>query len=679
MDESKTKSELIAELQSLRTRVSELEESEKRLKESESTYSQILDATQDLILVKGERSKIRYANEAFRQFYGMNMEELRGIVDAPFNAPEYTQQYMMDDALVYNTGKNVVIPEEPVTRHDGKVFIFNTIKSPIFSTAGTVALTVGVSRDITESKAAQEALQQRAQELMHLNERLTESSRLLALAADVGSALTSADSITEMLSSCTEAIRDRLDVAQATIWTFEPEEAILQLSANSGGIRGGVAIPQRVALGEGIVGQIAAGGRSVVTCLSSPELETIAVVGHPLMVNDGLLGVLCVYAVQSPGHAVLTALSGVVNGIALGIHKKRAEKSLRENEKLFRQIAENIQDICWVAEPDFERFLYISPAYEKVFGRPCLELMQDPKSFLSAITDEDRGRCLAAMNEASASQREMDFEFSIENASGLNRWIWARTFPVHDEFGNTIRMCGVAHDITERKEVERRVSQFYSMVSHELRTPLTSIRAALGLIEGGHSDDSETQELVEIARSESDRLIRLINDILDIKKIESNRIELRLETLSCSEVVNATVAIMRGIAKESGVRIGVDVDRDCACLGDRDRVIQVLTNLISNAVKFSPTGSEVTVAVKESSRGKVLFRISDQGPGIPQDKQDRLFGAFQQIDSSDSRAKGGSGLGLFISKAIVERHRGEIGFETSLGKGSTFWFELSAS
>ena len=679
-DERKTKTELIAELQTLRARVSELEDSERRLKESESTYSQILDATQDLVLVKGEHSKILYANKAFQDFYGMNMEQLRGIIDAPFNAPEYTQQYMIDDAAVYRTGKNVDIPEEPVTRHDGQVFIFNTIKSPIFSTAGAVAMTVGVSRDITERKQAKEALEQRALELTLVNQKLTESSRLLALAADVGSALTGTDTINEMLDSCTQAIRERLEVAQATVWTLNPEENILELAASFGGVRGGSPIQPRIEIGQGVIGQIAMTRKAVTTCESGQTMETIALVGHPLMVNERLVGVLCVYAVQDPGEATLTALSGVVDSIALGIDKKRSEKSLRENEKLFRQIAENIRDIFWVAEPDSGRFLYISPAYEKVFGRSCSELMNEPWSFLASIKDEDRERCTKAMQEASTTHKETDFEFCAENGTGTSRWIWARSFPVNDEFGTTIRMCGVAHDITERKEVERRVSQFYSMVSHELRTPLTSIRAALGLIEGGHAgDDAETKELVEIARSESDRLIRLINDILDIKKIESNRIELKLETLSCSELVNATVAIMRGIAKESGVGLRVDMERSCSCVADRDRVIQVLTNLISNAVKFSPSGSEVTIAVRDSGKGTVMFRVSDQGPGIPADKQDRLFGAFQQIDSSDSRAKGGSGLGLFISKAIIERHKGEIGFETSDGHGSTFWFELAGA
>jgi len=233
-------------------------------------------------------------------------------------------------------------------------------------------------------------------------------------------------------------------------------------------------------------------------------------------------------------------------------------------------------------------------------------------------------------------------------------------------------------DISEKKEVEKRVSEFYSTVSHELRTPLTSIRASLGLLEGGLAGELSEKgaKLVVIARSECERLIRLINDILDIRKIEAGKLELNLQRLKVSKIVERAVEATAGMALQFAVHVRSDIDAsDDECTGDQDRLIQVVTNLISNAIKFSPTGGEVTVGVA-TAENTVCFSVADHGPGIPKELRPKLFGQFQQLDSSDSRSRGGTGLGLAISKAIVESHGGRIDVESVPGEGSKFFFTL---
>ena len=253
--------------------------------------------------------------------------------------------------------------------------------------------------------------------------------------------------------------------------------------------------------------------------------------------------------------------------------------------------------------------------------------------------------------------------------------------PVLDRSGKIQMLIPEARNITETKEAERRVSEFYSTVSHELRTPLTSIRGSLGLIEGGLTGEvnETTIKMVVIARSESDRLIRLINDILDLQKIEAGMVELKNVNVEASTLVSRTLENIQGMANTLEVRLSSQIETTGLIYCDPDRIVQVLTNLISNAMKFSPANALVLVKLTQAKNNSFRFSVVDNGPGIPPEQAHKLFARFQQLDQSDSRQKGGTGLGLAITKAIVEEHKGRISVDSELGKGSTFWFELPAS
>jgi signal transduction histidine kinase/ActR/RegA family two-component response regulator len=235
-------------------------------------------------------------------------------------------------------------------------------------------------------------------------------------------------------------------------------------------------------------------------------------------------------------------------------------------------------------------------------------------------------------------------------------------------------------DILQLREYEQLKSDFVSTVSHELRTPLTSMRGALGLVLSGAAGplSPQGQELLRIANQNTERLIRLINDILDVEKIESGTIAVRRDRCDLRAAVETTIAGVHGYAMEHRVRVTLRAPRTAEVIGDQDRLIQVFTNLISNAIKFSPQGGEVVVAIEvENETARVSVR--DQGPGIPAEFQARIFGKFQQAESSSSRRHGGTGLGLAIARAIVERHEGQIRFSTAPGAGTTFTVELPSS
>ena len=237
------------------------------------------------------------------------------------------------------------------------------------------------------------------------------------------------------------------------------------------------------------------------------------------------------------------------------------------------------------------------------------------------------------------------------------------------------RELGLRDDIRQLKEVERLKTEFVSTVSHELRTPLTAIRGALGLVLAGTTGPiaSKTRDLLQIGLQNTERLIRLINDILDVERIESGHLFVRREPCELAEILRTTVESLRTVAMETQVSLVIEAEKSAVVTGDPDRLVQVFTNLISNAVRFSPRGESVTVALRTTPTSVVVF-VSDRGPGIPLEFRKRIFGKFQQADPAG--AAGGAGLGLAIVRAIVERHGGSIRFDSAPGHGTTFITEL---
>lgn len=239
-------------------------------------------------------------------------------------------------------------------------------------------------------------------------------------------------------------------------------------------------------------------------------------------------------------------------------------------------------------------------------------------------------------------------------------------------------LVGTIRDISSRKEAERLKSEFVSVVSHELRTPLTSIRGSLGLVLSAFSKDlsHKVGELLNIAHSNCERLIFLINDILDIDKIASGQMRFDMKEESLSSIMKQAVAENNAYCQKYKVDVNLqDIDESIFINVDSARYIQVLSNLISNAAKFSNEGDKIDVGIKKKGQ-KVHVFVKDYGIGIPEEFRERIFSKFSQADSSSVRDKGGTGLGLYISKQMIENMKGDIGFETQSGKGTTFWVDF---
>ncbi|MDO9485286.1 MAG: PAS domain S-box protein [Actinomycetota bacterium] len=240
-------------------------------------------------------------------------------------------------------------------------------------------------------------------------------------------------------------------------------------------------------------------------------------------------------------------------------------------------------------------------------------------------------------------------------------------------------MSVVSHDVSAFKEVERVKNEFISTVSHELRTPLTSIRGSLGLLEGGAMGElpDKAKSMVKIASQNTDRLVRLINDVLDLEKMSAGKLELKLGREDLSDVVVEAVDGVDGMANAQSITLATDIQESAFPAEiDHDRIVQVITNLLSNAIKFSNEDSTVTVRLQASGAAHATIEVIDHGDGIPDDKLDFVFARFSQVDSTSTRAKGGTGLGLAITQEIVEQHGGTVSVTSELGVGSTFTVRL---
>jgi signal transduction histidine kinase len=231
-------------------------------------------------------------------------------------------------------------------------------------------------------------------------------------------------------------------------------------------------------------------------------------------------------------------------------------------------------------------------------------------------------------------------------------------------------------DVTERKEVERIKDELLSVVGHELRTPLTSIRGSLGLLEAGVAGElpGEASQMVQIARENTDRLVRLVNDTLDLERLDAGRVDVEPRPVTPAALLAATAQVVQPVADEHGVELSWEAG-ELELLVDPDRVVQALINLVANAVKFSPAGSRVRTSI-EGAEDAALVTVADEGRGIPPDQLEAIFERFRQVDASDHREKGGTGLGLAIARAIVEQHAGRIWAESTPGEGATFRFTL---
>lgn len=375
---------------------------------------------------------------------------------------------------------------------------------------------------------------------------------------------------------------------------------------------------------------------------------------------------------RSPSAKELEIIEGCANLASIIITRKQSEAALQDSEAQLLLITNTLPAL--VSYIDREQcYQFVNKTYEDWFARPFTEIIG---SHIKDILGEANYQKIQQHIESALLGNTLTFEDEFVLRDGQLRYFNATYIPDLNQAGEVKGFTGLIYDISDRKATERMKDEFISVVSHELRTPLTSIYAALKLLITSPQSELSEQDskILTIAVINTERLIRLVNDILDLERIKSGKIRMDKQPCDAADLLDKAVEVMLPMANSHDINL-VAEPISIIVNADRDHIHQTLTNLLSNAVKFSPSNSSVWLTVEEQEQ-EVLFKVSDRGRGIPADKLESIFEQFQQVNASDSRDKGGTGLGLAICYKIIEEHGGNIWAESQLNQGSTFYFTL---
>jgi PAS domain S-box-containing protein len=642
---------------------------EQAARESQERYRDLFENSSEMIATLSTGGQFLYANPSWKRSFGLENSSLLALnTFEELFGPGCRSEVA---GLFRRVLDGEMVDRYPLRDHttDGRVLEFELSLSQRQKAGNPLAVRC-LLRDVTQQKQREHRL-----------------ALQLVVSQIVG----------ENSSSDVAAMRilEALCVSQgwdlALKWEVNSEENLLEFSTAWGAPDGATEVMIQesmgitLARGVGLPGRVWQEGRPIwlADLASAPSGQRVQMAlkhsmvsgwAVPVRVGNKVLAILefyCHFLLREDQEAIAaieTVAASLGQMLARSRERGRADELTRQQEILLDSVADGI---CGVDRHGLVSFA--NPAAGRLLGAPAAGLTGKPVHDLLHGPAPPDQRCGPDCALRRATERHVaaagEDKIYRSDGSPLPTEYFFTPILDHGRFSGSVLSF---RDISQRYALDRLKDEFISTVSHELRTPLTSIRGALGLLSSGILGDlnEKASNLLRIATSNSDRLVRLINDILDLERIQSGRAPITFRAIQLSQVVHQAIDGMQPVAEAAGVQLLHDTTQ-VEVSGDVDRLLQVMTNLLSNAVKFSPPNSTVSIMMRPSAAG-VTLSVIDQGRGIPADKLESIFGRFQQVDASDSRLKGGSGLGLAICRTIVHQHSGRIWAERNPVRGSTF-------
>lgn len=569
-------------------------------------------------------------------------------------------------------------------------------------------------RRIAELEALELDCRQTEEEL---KQRKGELNSLYVIAATVSRSL----NLEEVLDTALDEVLAVLKAQGGIIYLFDESRQAYFPSVHCGISQDVLREVTGFKAGEGLSGQVAKSGEAIVVSDITSDPRNISpssirdkwrsYAGVPINSKGKVLGVMILTSRQEnyfkPEN--LGLLNHIGNHIGVAVENaqayemtKRAENDLRQSEQRFHQMAEVIPAIFWMYSADFSRLIYVSPAYDKIFGYPRARLYGKPDLWINYVHPEDRDRVLSNREKYHAEDYEM--EYRIVQSNGSIRWIYARIFPIRDEFEDIKSIAGLSEDITERKDAEEQIRRYNeeleeiveqrtarirelerqrteieklvatgrmaTRIAHEINNPLAGIKNSFLLIKDAVPDKHPHYEYVSLIEKEIERIAWIVRQMFDLYRPDQDPVR----TSPVQEVINDVTALLDSSCREYGVSIEVDSSHVSTDATIQDALLrQILYNIIQNGIEASSPGGVVAIAV-DVVEYSLIIRISDQGVGIPEEARFRIFEPF--FTTKSSLTNGGLGLGLSVSKSIIEAMGGSIDFESSIGRGTTFTVTL---
>lgn len=648
------------------------QEAQRQSVERERLLRIIIDNLPVNVYVKDLDHRKVLANKAEQCFLNAECEQdLMGRTDADLY-PDQTEAVEIgrqEDHKVLVHGTPIIKKEDYALSAKGDLTWFQVSKLPLLNAKDEIIGLVGISVDITREKAAKEAQLRQLMALRLLHEIGSETG--MNIGARIEKALrVGLDYLKVDVGVVSEIEKGAYSIrwTQSNIELPAKEDRASRLEDSYGHLlfehKGDVIIEN---MAHSAYAEHPAYLRHRFHCF----------LGSLLVVNGRTLGALTFYSKEpktqpfDDGERLFIRLLG--QWVAASLEHSAAEEKLHE---LASQVPGMLyQYRLW---PDGQSaFVYSSPGIQSIYGVTPEAVADDASIVFEKIHKDDLSRVTDTIQASAEQLSRWECQYRVEIAEGDYQWLEGYATPSRTTDGGTV-WHGYIHNINDRKRNEQIKSEFVSTVSHELRTPLTAIGGTLGLIAGGVAGEltENAQEMIQVAKRNTERLTLLINELLDLEKLSADQLKLQLAPVCIADFLRDCVKVNQAYANHFDVSLTLLEGSQGAQLeGDVRRLEQIVTNLISNAVKFSKAGGRVTLGWRESDQEVVIF-VKDEGMGIPESFREHVFERFTQADSSDRRAKGGTGLGLAISRELTLLMNGTIWFESSEGVGTTFYLRF---